>query len=86
MVHDDNRNITKTSEERRKETLNLANAWKCSQCFSVLGYTDSSREVLRIKYKELYVWIKGGEVSSTCRYCGKVNSVISSDIGKEKGV
>ncbi len=82
MVHDDNRGVTKTSEEKKKEALNLAFAWKCSQCFSVLGYTDSSKEVLRIKYKELYVWIKGGEVSSTCRYCGTVNTVVSSSIGK----
>ncbi len=82
MVNGNNRTVIKTSEDRKKESLNLAFAWKCAACFSVLGYTDSDREVLRIKYKELYVWMKGGEISCICRYCGKVNSVTSDSIKK----
>ena len=82
MVHDNNRTVTRTSEDKKKESLNLAFAWKCVACFSVLGYTDADKEVLRIKYKELYVWMRGGEISCICRYCGKVNSVVSSSIKK----
>ncbi len=60
---------------KKKEALDLSFAWKCGACFAILGYTDASREVLRIKYKDLYVYINGGEVTEICRGCGKANTV-----------
>ena len=62
-------------EEKRKEALNLTFAWKCIECFKILGYTDADREVLRIKYKDLYIYINGGVVTEICRFCGKANTV-----------
>ncbi len=66
----------KELENKRRETLNIACAWKCSACCKVLGYTDPNKEVLRIKYKDLYIYVKGGEVTEICRYCGKANVVV----------
>ncbi len=61
--------------DKKKDALNLSFAWKCVACFAILGYTDASREVLRIKYKDLYVYVNGGEVTEICRSCGKANTV-----------
>ncbi len=66
-----------SKDEKRRDTLNLAGAWKCLACSKVLGYTDNDKQILRIKYKDLYVYIKGGEVTEVCRYCGKLNTVAS---------
>ncbi len=62
-------------DNKKKDALNLSFAWKCTACFAILGYTDASREVLRIKYKDLYVYVNGGEVTEICRGCGKANTV-----------
>ncbi len=66
-------------DDKKRETLDLADAWKCLACNKVLGYTDSDKQILRIKYKDLYIYVKGGEVTEICRYCGKANHVISDD-------
>ncbi len=66
-------------EDKRRETLNIACAWKCTACCKILGYTDPNKEILRIKYKDLYIYVKGGEVTEICRYCGKANTAVSSD-------
>ena len=60
--------------ENKKEHI-LCTAWKCADCKSILGYTDSRSEVLRIKYKDLFVYIRKGEVTTFCRKCGKQNTV-----------
>ncbi len=69
----------KKLEDKKRESLSIACAWKCSACYKVLGYTDPDREVLRIKYKDLYIYVKGGEVTELCRFCGKANVVVSSE-------
>ncbi len=61
--------------DKKKDALNLTSSWKCAACFAILGYTDAGREMLRIKYKDLYVYIRGGEVTQICRSCGKANTV-----------
>ncbi len=63
--------------DKKKEALNLSSAWKCGACFAVLGYTDANKETLRIKYKDLYVYVSGGIVTQICRSCGKANTVTS---------
>lgn len=55
--------------------------WVCSGCEFLLGYVES-KEVLRIKRKDLYVEIKGGEVRVNCCRCGKLN-ILADDKGKE---
>lgn len=71
--------INKDIEQKKRETLSIANAWKCSACYGVLGYTDSNKEILRIKYRDLYIYVRGGEVTEICRHCGKTNTVISDN-------
>lgn len=55
----------------------LCTAWKCVECKSILAFTDARKEVLRIKYKDLYVFIRGGETTVICRSCGRQNTVDS---------
>jgi|WetSurMetagenome_2_1015567.scaffolds.fasta_scaffold06397_4 hypothetical protein len=47
-------------------------AWKCSSCDSVLGYVTSDLKMLRMKYKDHYIFIEeASRVTTLCRRCGK---------------
>jgi hypothetical protein len=47
-------------------------AWRCPACDSTLGYTGSDRKVLRMKYKDFYVFIvEAQNVITFCRRCGR---------------
>lgn len=47
-------------------------AWKCSSCESVLGYVSSDLKMLRMKYKDHYIFIEEAlRVTTLCRRCGK---------------
>jgi len=47
-------------------------AWRCAACDSTLGYTGSDRKVLRMKYKDFYVFIQEAQTVMTfCRRCGR---------------
>ena len=50
-------------------------AWKCQSCTSILGFLDKEKAELRIKYKDLFVYVKGGEVRIICRSCGQQNTL-----------
>ena len=52
-------------------------AWYCVTCKTILGFVDEKKEVLRIKYKDFYCFIKGGEVTILCRRCGTMNTASS---------
>jgi len=56
--------------------------WLCETCGFVLGYSDPNKNVIRIKYKDLYLWIEGGRVSNICRRCGAINELIDSNYKK----
>ena len=60
-------------ENKKEKTLCVS--WKCFDCKSILGFTNSKKDELRIKYKDLYVFIKGGETTVICRHCGRQNTV-----------
>lgn len=49
--------------------------WKCENCKSKLGMLDADRNVLTIKVKDAYIWIRNGDVSMTCRNCGSINTL-----------
>ncbi len=68
--------ITRTSHEDTE--ARQPDAWRCHECRRVLAYTDPKKESLRIKYKDFYVHIKGGEVTTWCRGCGAHNMVSSA--------
>lgn len=61
--------------------------WKCKACDFPLGQIDEQGEILRIKYKDLYLWITGGSVTMVCRRCGTLNQLTQKDpnITEEKG-
>ena len=46
--------------------------WQCPNCKFLLGFIDRNCETVRLKYRDFYVTVKGGEVACTCRRCGKV--------------
>lgn len=49
--------------------------WKCRDCGTILGFLDHEATELRIKIRDLYVWIQGGSVTITCRKCGSLNQL-----------
>ena len=47
-------------------------AWKCSSCDAVLGYVSNDLKMLRMKYKDHYIFIEEAvSVTTLCRRCGK---------------
>lgn len=56
---------------------NMPYVWKCKSCKAVLGCLDETKEDLRIKYKDLFVYVRGGQVTVPCRSCGQINTVAS---------
>ena len=60
-------------EEKKEKKLCVA--WRCFDCKSILGYTNAKKDQLRIKYKDLYVFIEGGNTTVICRHCGCQNTV-----------
>jgi RNase P subunit RPR2 len=61
-------------KEKKKEKI-LCTAWKCPDCKSILGYTNAQKDQIRIKYKDLYVFVRGGQTTVICRSCGRQNTV-----------
>lgn len=54
-------------------------AWKCLACDNILGYLSRNKEILRMKYKDFYVFIEDATtVTTLCRKCGREN-VLSQD-------
>ncbi len=46
--------------------------WRCPSCEAILGYLTSDLKVLRMKYKDHYVFIEEAQrVVTLCRKCGK---------------
>lgn len=51
-------------------------AWKCEACRALLGYYDTTRDVLRIRVKDYHLQLQVGEkgwVEVPCRRCGQPN-------------
>lgn len=65
------------SEAQEKEKMQ-GTMWKCMGCGMKLGILDPTGEILRIKYKDLYISIQGGRVECMCRRCAQPN-VLESD-------
>lgn len=62
--------------------------WQCVKCGSRLGYYSPADDVLRIKHKDLLMWVQpgaGGKVSIVCRNCGELNTVSDDTAGVETG-
>ena len=53
--------------------------WRCRGCNNLLGVLDGEGEILRIKYKDFYVSILGGEVEVLCRRCALPNHMGYTD-------
>lgn len=52
--------------------------WRCRDCDTVLAFLDQEATELRIKIRDLYIWIQGGSVTITCRKCGSLNQLEQS--------
>lgn len=56
--------------------------WGCKKCGSRLGIYDPDTDELRIRYKDLFVYVQAGEggyVKIVCRSCSFLNKVSYSD-------
>jgi len=58
--------------------------WKCSKCGQMLGVVSSDKTQVRIKYKDLFVFIEGGNVTTLCRKCGYPNTLTDQPTEEEK--
>lgn len=60
----------------RNPVIPPSQTWKCEECHFVLGYSNSDKTELRMKFKDQYITIvKAERVSCACRRCAKWNSV-----------
>jgi hypothetical protein len=53
--------------------------WSCTSCGQMLGIVTADKTSVRIKYKDLFVFVQGGEVTTLCRKCGSPNTITDSD-------
>ena len=63
--------------------MSVLEKWLCD-CKFTLGIIED-RKVLRIKRKDLYVSIEGGDVTEVCPRCGKIN-VMKNETAAEQSV
>jgi hypothetical protein len=46
--------------------------WKCPSCDNILGYIGRNGTVMRMKYKDFYVFIEeAASIMTLCRRCGR---------------
>jgi hypothetical protein len=58
------------ASETKTEVRDLA--WRCPSCDNILGYVSKNAQVLRMKYKDFYVFIEEAHsVVTLCRRCGR---------------
>lgn len=50
--------------------------WRCKACHIRLGILNPECTELRIKYKDLFLFITGGTVRTVCKACGTENTLI----------
>jgi len=60
--------------------------WRCLGCGKKLGYLDRDRKVVRIKSKDLYVFVEGGAVLVICRQCGRFNKIVDAKFAGSESV
>jgi len=56
--------------------------WQCVACGARLGFYNEAEDTLRIRHKDLVIWIKvgiGGHCSIACRGCGELNTVNAAE-------
>ena len=63
--------------------------WRCCKCNSLIAFYDRNEDVLRVRYKDLYMWVGvgvGGFVQIVCRNCGQSNrqDYVDQSEGAEK--
>ncbi len=60
----------------RNPVIPASQTWKCVECHFVLGYSNSDKTELRMKFKDQYITIVNAEsVACACRRCAKWNTV-----------
>jgi RNase P subunit RPR2 len=64
--------MTDRIEEIKGAIPKTLEKWQCLACHSTLGYVENKTTV-RIKRKDLYIRINGGDVEVICYKCGKTN-------------
>ena len=59
--------------------------WLCPKCRQILGIVTEDRSSVRIKYKDFFVFIEGGSVTTLCRKCGFPSSLTDTSTGTIPG-
>ena len=49
--------------------------WECAKCHARLGVYDPASGEVRIRYRDLYVWVSRGDIAVCCRGGGEVNTL-----------
>ena len=50
--------------------------WLCKSCNQILGVVGGNGAHIRVKYKDLFLFIEGGKVTQICRKCAQVNIIV----------
>jgi len=61
-----------SQEEQQKKFYCKDFRWECPGCHFLLGFISNNCETVRMKYRDFYVEVEGGNVTCSCRRCAKL--------------
>lgn len=69
---------------KQQTAVNLKDReWRCERCKLLLGLVDQEAQTLRVKYKDLYITFRGGEVTMLCRRCATANTLTDTEFAEQ---
>ena len=73
-------------EEDPEAQVQVDKIWQCVKCGARLGFYDEAEDLLRVRHKDITIWMKvgvGGHASLLCRSCGELNTVNAAEPAPE---
>jgi len=53
--------------------------WICKVCKAFIGFVSADGKMIRVKYKDLFIYFEGGRVKIICRKCGIENELVDEE-------
>ena len=75
------------SEDDGEPIQQVDQTWQCRKCGARLGFYCQETDTLRIRHKDLVVYVQvgiGGSVSVPCRSCAEMNHVSNDEADPEQ--
>lgn len=67
-----------THQDRKTARVMLDQFWLCKRCGAKLAFFDHEKDEMRIRFRDLFVYVTpgdGGSIRYVCRGCGYVNEI-----------